>query len=493
MTTPDSVKISSIASDVGATATDIAPPAESPRDTAPASVSRRLIPLTVASALLMEFVDSTALSTALPTLAKVFGSDPIYVKLALTSYLLALAIFVPASGWIADRFEAKRVFLGAMAVFLTGSVWCGLSHSLTELVMARILQGIGGALMVPVGRIIVVGTAPREKLVSALTWFTIPALIGPLIGPPIAGFIMSFADWRWIFFINLPIGLVGMIAVMVFVPTIATTLPGRFDVLGFLLAAIGISAAMGFMEIVDLPLMPKWVLLLLPALAIASLMLCARHCLRTVNPILNLKLLRIGSYKASLLGGTLVRLGLGTAPFLMPLLLQDGIGWSPAKAGLVTISAAAGALICKPVVAPLLRCFGFRKTLLWSVLGCALLTALPALYHSSTPLWFIIITLAISGFMRSMQYTSTNSIAYADVDKHEISQASTLATVTQQIAMSLGITFGAQLLHLSRGGAAILTPEQFILPFMAAGIVTLFAIPVYWRLHTNAGAAIAGR
>lgn len=492
-----SAKISSVANAEGAVATDVAPAVESPRAeiaaAKPGVVGSRLAPLAVASALFMEFVDSTSLSTALPTLARAFHSDPVHLKLALTSYLLALAVFAPASGWVADRFGAKRVFLIAMTVFLIGSALCGLSSSLSQLIACRILQGAGGAMMTPVGRLIVVGTAPRERLVQAMAWFTTPALIGPLLGPPISGLILGVASWRWIFFVNLPIGLLGMAAVVAFAPRLVAERPGRFDTLGFTLTALGITALVVLAETFGVSLTPLWVQAALAVTAAASLGLYVRRALAIPKPILNLRLLAAPSYRASLLGGSLVRLGLGATPFLMPLLLQVGLGWSPVKAGLVTISTAAGAMACKPASAPLLRRFGFRTVLLWTVAGTAVLTAVPAIYRSWTPVWFMVATLLIGGFVRSMQFTSANTIAYADVDKTQVSQASTLATVTQQIGMSFGVSFGALLLHLARGSQPALTPDRFLLPFAAVGAVTLLAAPVYWRLSPKAGANITGR
>lgn len=491
--------ISGIAHASGAPTAHTAAAVESPRAHSvapePNRSRMRLTPLAVASGLFMEFVDSSALSTALPTLSGAFHSDPVHLKLALTSYLLALAVFAPASGWVADRFGAKRVFLSAMTVFLLGSVACGLAQSLAQLVAARILQGAGGAMMTPVGRVIIVGSTPRNQLVSAMTWFTTPALIGPLVGPPIAGFILSVADWRWIFYVNVPIGIVGMLAVSTFAPKLNVERPGHFDTRGFVLTAIGITALIAFAEVAGANLVPVWLQLSAALVAALTLGLYVRHALAlsTKTPIMNLRLLRVASYRASLLGGTLVRLGLGATPFLLPLLLQVGLGWTPAKAGFVAISTAAGAMSCKPVAAPMLRRLGFRATLLWSLLGTALFTGIPAIYRASTPLWLMLSTLVLGGFARSLQFTATNTIAYADVDKTQMSQASTLATVAQQIGMSFGVSFGALLLHLSREREGALVPEQFTLPFIVVGAVTLLALPVYLGLDRDAGANIAGR
>ncbi|WP_204817828.1 MFS transporter [Corallococcus macrosporus] len=448
----------------------------------------------MASALFMEFVDSTALSTALPRLSLAFGTDPIHLKLALTSYILALAVLAPASGWIADRFGPRRVFMFAMSVFLLGSVLCGFSQSLTQLVIFRTLQGLGGALMTPVGRIIVVSSAPRERLVTAMSWFTMPALVGPLVGPPLAGLILGVADWPWIFFINVPVGLLGMLAVARFVPPLHQPDPGPFDTRGFVLAAVAITTLIGAAETVGIGLMPLPLQLGLAAIALSSLAAYVRHALRVERPVLDLRLLRIDTFRASMIGGTLTRMGLGATPFLLPLLFQVGLGWTPVEAGLVTIGSGVGALSCKSVAPFIIRRFGFRQTLIFANLASAIMTALPAFFRSSTPIPLIVGVLVVSGFMRSLQFTATNTVAYADIPRDTVSSASTVSVVTMQMALGLGISFGGLMLHLARGpGEAPLTPDRFVLPFIAVGVVSSLAGPLYRRLSPNAGAHIGGR
>jgi len=458
----------------------------------PSVFASRMVSIAVASALLMEFIDSTALSTALPTLARAFHTDPIHLKLALTSYILALAVVAPASGWVADRYGPRRVFLSAMGVFLAASVMCGLSHSLAELVAFRIVQGIGGAMMTPVGRLIVVGSSPRERLVSAMSWYTMPALVGPLLGPPLAGVILNFADWPFIFFVNVPVGALGVLAVMRFVPKLKQPHPGRFDTLGFIMVAVCLTALVGAAETIGVSLVSPLVQILAVALAIAAGTAYGFHARRSPRPVLAIGLLRFDTYRTSLIGGTLVRLGLGATPFLMPLLLQVGLGWSPLKAGSISIAQAFGAMMFKPVAPLVMRRFGFRSILVSTNLLVAALTAAPAVFRSSTPIYAIVAVLAVGGFMRSVQFTATNTVAFADVPQTSISRATTLATVVQQVGMSLGISFGALLLHLARGKGGHLTPDRFILPFVAIGVVTLAAGPFYRRLSPNAGSTISG-
>ncbi|AGC45689.1 EmrB/QacA family drug resistance transporter [Myxococcus stipitatus DSM 14675] len=454
----------------------------------------RLASLAVASALFMEFVDSTALSTALPALSVAFGTDPIHLKLALTSYILALAVLAPASGWVADRFGPRRVFLVAMSVFLLSSVLCGFSRTLPQLVLFRTIQGLGGALMTPVGRLIVVGTAPREKLVSALSWFTMPALVGPLVGPPLAGLILGVADWPWIFFINVPVGLLGMAAVARFVPELPQPHPGPFDWKGYALAAVCITLLMGTAETVGVGLVPASLQLVMATVAVLTLVWFVRHALRAERPVVDLRLLKQATYRASTVGGGLVRMGLGATPFLLPLMLQVGLGWGPFEAGLVTIGTGLGAMSCKPLAPWVIRRVGFRTTLIGSNLAAAVMTALPALFRDSTPVPLIVATLFVGGFVRSLQFTAINAVAYADITPEAVSRASTLAVVTQQMALSVGISFGALMLHVARGSGDLpLTPDRFLLPFVAVGVVSSLAGPLFHRLPEDAGSRIGGR
>ncbi len=452
----------------------------------------RWAPVAIASALFMEFIDSTALSTALPTLARGFHVDPIHLKLALTSYLLALAVLAPAGGWIADRFGARRVFLSAMAVFLLGSICCGFSRSLPQLVAARILQGCGGAMMVPVGRLIIVGSTPKARLVSAMAWFTTPALVGPLVGPPIAGFVLGVADWPWIFFINIPVGLLGMLAVARLAPTLQRPHPGRFDTVGFLLAAVAISALVVLAETAGMGLLPPPFELGLGLLLAGSGGLFLRHVRRAAHPILDIGLLRHHTFRASLMGGTLVRLGVGATPFLTPLLLQVALGWPPVKAAFVTIATGFGAMSARTVTRRIIARLGFRSVLLISGIGAALLSSLPGFFRPSTPIWLMVLILYVSGMVRSTQFISANTIAYADIPAADVTRASTLASVVQQLGLSLGVSFGALMLTLTRSGGG-LTPERFTLPFLMIGAATLLAQPIYAALHKDAGAEISGR
>ena len=478
---------------------DEAPPLEPPaRVIAPAVHPQRagsgLVPLAVGSALFMEFIDSTALSTALPTLANVFHSDPVHLKLALTSYLLALAVGVPASGWVADRIGPRRVFIAAMGVFLLGSVLCGLSHTLTQLVAARIVQGLGGSMMTPVGRLIVVGSTPKERLVSAMTWFTTPALIGPLLGPMLSGLILAKLSWSWIFYINIPVGLLSAWAVTRYVPKLRQPDPGRFDTGGFVLSAAVIAGVVVLGEVLGLNLVPVLAQVLLALGVATAAALYLLHTRRVARPAVDLRLFRHPTLTLSLTGATLVRLGLGATPLLLPLLLQVGLGWTPTQSGLFTVLTALGALVTKTVVTRVIRRFGFRPVLIWSAVGTAVTTACPALLAFHMSPWAVAPLILLGGLLRSMHFSSANTLAYAETSRDEVSRASTLSTVVQQVGLSFGVSFGGLVLHLARGAAdAPLTPDRFVIPFLLVGSTSLLAAPLYLLLKPDAGAEIRGR
>jgi EmrB/QacA subfamily drug resistance transporter len=449
--------------------------------------------MAVASALFMDFIDSTALSTALPTLARAFHSDPVHLKLALTSYIMALAVFTPASGWAADRFGAKKVFLTAMAVFLAGSICCAMSRSLAQLVMARILQGIGGAMMTPVGRLIVVGTAPRERLVSAMASFTMPALVGPMLGPPLAGLVLSIADWPWIFLINVPVGLIGMVAVFIIAPPMAPHAKAPFDWKGFFLCTTAIVSLVSVAETAGIGLLPVWLMLSLLVIGLTALYLFVKHAFTVPNPILNLRLIAHATLRASLIGGSFMRLALGAWPFLLPLLLQVAMGWSPGKAGLVSVGQAIGALSAKPVSTLLVRRMGFKRLLvIFGILGASL-TCVPGFYAVNTAPWLIFSILLVTGFVRSTFFTGVGTVAYAGLEGQDLSRANTLSAVVQQLSIGFGVSYGALMLHLARGANGALTVDRFRLPFLMIAAAGMVAVPVFARLKKDAGSDISAQ
>jgi EmrB/QacA subfamily drug resistance transporter len=453
----------------------------------------RLLPLIVACALFIENMDSTVISTSLPAIAGDLGTDPIALKLALTTYLLSLAVFIPVSGWVADRFGARPTFISAIAVFLLGSLACAGSGSLGTLVAARFLQGIGGAMMVPVGRLVLLRTVPKHELVKALSWLTIPALVGPVVGPPLGGFITTYYDWRWIFLINLPMGALGMLLAKRYIPDLREGAPS-LDWRGFLLAGLGLSTAMFGFSTLGRHLVPLWLALL--ALIGGSLALWGYvlHARRHPSPLLDLKLFRLPTYRAGIFGGSLFRIGIGSTPFLLPLMLQLGFGLSPVRSGLLTFVSAIGAMFMKTMAATVLKRFGFRRVLVANALIASALLAGFGLFRPQTPHVFIIATLLVSGCFRSLQFTSLNAISYAEVDSARMGQASSLAGMMQQLSLSLGVAIGGYLLQ----GIGLLQQRpatdvhNFYLAFVVVGLISASSAWMMWKLPRNAGAEMAG-
>jgi EmrB/QacA subfamily drug resistance transporter len=454
----------------------------------------RLAILAVGSALLVQFIDQTALATALPTLAIAFKTDPVHLKLALTSYMLIQAMIVPASGWAADRFGARRVFIFVTFVFVIGSVLCGLSRSLGTFVLFRILQGSGAAMMIPLGRAIVVGVSPREDLVKSMILLTTPATVGPLIGPPLTGFILAVASWPWVFYLNVPVGLLGMAAVYAFVPKLRQPHPGRFDSVGFGLAAVAIGAAMSVTETFGFSLVSWQTQLGAAAIAVAAGLAFLVHSRRKANPVLDLSLLALPTFRASMVGGIFVRIAVGGMPFLLPLLLQIGCGWSPLAAGSMMISAAVGSLFLRPVAPLLIRRLGFRTVLVAGTASYAMVCLMPALFRGDTPVPFIVVALLLYGVSGAITFTTLNTIAYAETPPEAVSRATTLYAVVQQLSLSLGVTVAALLLQMARVAAhGRLTPDRFLLPLGAVTLICLAGLPFFLKLGKDAGDSIAGR
>ena len=455
----------------------------------PAVVSRS-VPLIIAVALLMENLDASVLATALPQIARDFGSDPIHLKLVLTTYLLALAVFIPASGWVADKVGARVVFRWAIVVFAAGSIACGLSQGLIELVLARLLQGIGGAMMVPVGRLILLRAVPREGLVAALAWLTVPALIGPVLGPPLGGYIATYWTWRWIFWINIPLAVLGVVLVTFLIPNIREEKVRRFDAAGFLMMGPGLAAFLTGITLAGLSLTTPLVVTLITASGLALILAYIAHALRVPDPIIDLRLLALPTFRIAALGGLAFRIPVGALPFLLPLMLQLGFGLTPFQSGSLTFVAGAGAMVMKFAAEPLLRRFGFRGVLMGNALIAAGFLAGPGAFTPATPVALMVAVLFVGGLSRSLQFTALNAIAYAEVPAHRLSQATSFSAVLQQLSGSVGITAAA--LALEGTGALRGTTATDIGNFpVVFGLITLMTLAsalIFARLPRAAGA-----
>jgi EmrB/QacA subfamily drug resistance transporter len=455
----------------------------------------RIVPLIVAVALFMENMDSTVIATSLPAIAADIGANPLALKLAITSYLLSLAIFIPASGWTADRFGARTVFRAAIAVFVIGSIGCALSSSLTDFVIARIVQGMGGAMMTPVGRMVLVRSISKRELVGAMAWVTTPALIGPVMGPPVGGFITTYASWHWIFLINVPIGILGIALATKYIPELRAEQHERFDVKGMILAGLGIAGLAFGLSVAGLNFLPWPVVAALVVAGTIFTIAYVVHARHTPSPALDFTLFRLPTFFASVAGGFLFRLGLGALPFLLPLMLQIGFGMTPFHSGLITFATALGSMSMKVVAATALRRLGFKTILVFNTLISSAFLAACAAFTVYTPVAVMLAVLLIGGFFRSLQFTSINTIAYAEVEPARVSKATALMAVGQQLSMSSGVAIGALAVETTvtlRGQAAI-QASDFPPAFLVVALISACAALVFMRLAPDAGAEMANR
>lgn len=455
----------------------------------------RLVPLIIAVALFMENMDSTIIATSLPAIAADIGAHPLALKLAVTSYLLSLAVFIPASGWTADRFGARTVFRAAIATFVVGSIGCAFASSLSGFVVARIVQGMGGAMMTPVGRLVLVRSIDKHRLVDAMAWLTMPALIGPIIGPPVGGFITTYASWHWIFLINVPIGLIGIALATRYIEDVRAVDLERFDLVGMVLAGLGVAGLAFGLSVIGLGLVPPPIVAGLLAAGAMFMTAYLIHARRTPTPVLDFSLIRIPTFRANVVSGSLFRLGIGALAFLLPLMLQLGFGYTPLESGLVTFTAAVGAFTMKTFAARIIRRFGFRRILIVNALLSSAFTAACGFFTPRTPFGAMIAVLLVGGFFRSLQFTATNTIAYADVEPRRMSRATSLVSVAQQLSIAAGVAVGALAVEMAvqiKGGGAI-TAEDFRPAFILIGAISASSALFFWSLPPNAGASMSNR
>lgn len=453
----------------------------------------RLTALIVATALFMQNLDATVLATALPTMAREFAVQPTAMSLALTSYLLALAVFIPASGFTADRFGARTVFQAAILVFVAGSVACGFSTSLETLIVARFFQGIGGAMMVPVGRLVLLRSVDKRDLVSAMSWLAMPALVGPILGPPVGGAIVTYLDWRWIFWINVPMGALGVVLVYRHIANVRENTARRFDRIGFVLSAIALGSLLFGLQL-SARAGHAWIALPLLAIGVVAGSLYLIHARRTQAPILDLALLRIPTFRLSVMGGTFIRITQGAQPFLMPLLLQLAFGLSAAASGAVTVATALGSFAMKGAARPLLKRFGFRTALTAIGVLSPLAYTVTALFRPGWPMPAIFVVLLVCGFLTSLQFTAYNTVAYADIDQSRMSRATSFYATFQQLSLSLGICISASALTLAMRWHGHSHPEfdDFSIAIGCVTAISLLAVFVNTRFAVDAGAEMSG-
>jgi EmrB/QacA subfamily drug resistance transporter len=450
-----------------------------------------VVPLVVGCAFFMEGLDSTMIAVSIPAMARSLGQNPLRLNLVIATYLLSLAVFIPLSGWIADRLGTRRVFCAAIAIFALGSALCGLSTGLAMLLAMRVVQGFGGAMMTPVGRLILLRSFPRADYVSAMNWMTIPAMIGPTVGPIVGGFVTTYASWRGIFYLNLPIGVVGVVLAWWLFEDFRAPAPARFDIGGFVIAGLGLALLQVAIENVGRPMIPGTVGLALFPGAIALLGGYGWYARQREDPVLDLRLLRIRTFRIGTLTGGLCRIGLDAVPFLLPLAFQVGFGLSALASGLLTFSSSLGAMAVRVFSGTLLRCFGFRRLLVGTACLAAVVTAGCGLLRADTPAFLMVLMVLLSGCVRSVQYLALNAVSYADVPAPVLSKSTGIGGVAQQLARGFGVASGAMMLAVVAGPRPV-TADDFRIVFLSVAAIPLVSALGFLRLAPTDGGNVSG-
>lgn len=456
---------------------------------------QKYLPWLGALAIFMQALDGTILNTGLPSIAKSLGESPLEMQSVIVSYTLTVALLIPLSGWLADRFGTKRIFILAVTLFTLGSLFCSLSRNLDELIMSRIFQAIGGSMMVPVARLTLIYAYPKDQLLKVINFITIPALVGPMLGPTAGGFLVEKLSWHWIFLINLPVGIIAVIVARSIIPNF-TNKVGKFDLWGWVMLSGGLTFLTLVIERWNAPEMSVVKLLLLFALAISFIIGYIYHARRAVAPIIALSLFKITTLRVGLVGNLITRFGIGGMPLMVPLLLQVGYGYSAFYAGLMMIPQALSNLISRNFVVPIVKRFGYRRTLVTNTVCLGLLISVFFFITKNTPFWVIIILMALNGAFNAVQFTSMNTISLADLDNETSSEGNSLLSVTQQLAISLGISLSAMFLMIFQNsgvGNAGDGIAVFRYTFLVMGLLTVLSSLIFLQLSNTSGANLSGK
>ncbi|WP_312952384.1 multidrug transporter subunit MdtD [Superficieibacter sp.] len=449
-------------------------------------ISMAGLPWIAAMAFFMQALDATILNTALPAIALSLDRSPLAMQSAIISYTLTVAMLIPVSGWLADRFGTRRVFMTAVTLFTLGSLACALSSSLTALVIFRVIQGIGGAMMMPVARLALLRAYPRSELLPVLNFVTMPGLVGPILGPLLGGVLVTWASWHWIFLINIPIGVAGLLYAQKYMPNFTT--PRRsFDMSGFLLFGLGLVLFSSGMELFGEKIVASWIALLIIAVSIILLLSYIRHARRHPNPLIALPMFKTRTFSVGIAGNLATRLGTGCVPFLMPLMLQVGFGYPALIAGCMMAPTALGSILAKSMVTQVLRRLGYRRTLVGITVFIGLMIAQFSLQSPAYPIWLMLLPLFILGMAMSTQFTAMNTITLADLTDENASSGNSMLAVTQQLSISLGVAISAAVLRFYEGFDSANTVEQFHYTFITMGAITLVSAAVFMLLRPRDG------
>ena len=462
----------------------------------PGQYKGRLLPIIIGTAMFMATLTATVIANALPSIAHDLHQSPITLNMAITVYLLSNAVFLPISGWAADRFGARTVFASAMVLYMFSSVLCGFSHTLWQLIGARALQGVAGAMMMPVGRLVLLRSVAKSDLVRAMSYLTMPSMLGPVVGPPIGGFIVTYFHWSWIFFINVPIGLISLALVLTFIPNIRDEVKRPLDWKGFILTGLGLAGLIYGLQNVGRDALPVWL--------VAGLLLGGAACMTTyiyhernakTTAMLDLDLFRTKTFTTSIIGGLFPRLMIGATPFLLALLLQVGFGMSAFAAGMLTFTSAAGALLMKVAAQPIIRWFGFKRVLIGNAFIVSATFMAYAFFTKTTPHVVMIGILLTGGFFRSLGFTALQSLTFADVPQERMSRATVMMSMSQPLAQSVGIAAAATMVHtfsLMNGDGAQIQAHSITPAFLILGLTSLTALFWYVPLPRNVAEEVSG-
>ena len=454
------------------------------------------IALTVAIAFFMQNLDTTAVNTAIPTMARAFGTDIVHMSSGITSYLIALAVFIPVSGWIADRFGTRKVFCTAIVLFIAASLLCGMAQTLTQFVIYRIFQGIAGAMMTPVGRLAVLKATPKSELVAAINYITIPALVAPIVGPLVGGYLTTYFSWHWIFLLNVPISIICIILALRYIPQDRdSNAPKRkFDFIGFILSGLALAGFMYGLELFSKEGIPYWVPIGILIASSLLLFLNVKYSTHTSNPLIDYSIMKVNTYRVTVWIGTFTRMIIGVFPYLVPLMFQEGFGLTPFQSGALFVATMIGNLSMKTATVWIINHFPFRSILVVNGILIAIFTFLTSLLLPTTPVYLIVIVMFLSGVARSMQFTSITTLAFADIPSPKTTSANTFYSTVQQMSSGMGIALGAVVLRFSNminhGKTGHYTVDDFHLAFVFIAVLCLVHLYGYRQLRPDSGDAI---